>query len=58
MGREPISDMSHLVVISSFALSLSGSATRDGGRMELWVFVCVPVRLQYRCAQCVQYIHN
>ena len=31
VGREPITDMIHLVVIPSFVLPLSGSVTRDGG---------------------------
>ena len=31
--REPISDTSHLVAISYFALPLSGSVTRDGGKV-------------------------
>ena len=30
MRRDPICDISHLVVISSFALPLSGSVSRDG----------------------------
>ena len=35
MGREPISDMYHLVVRSSIALPLGVSVTRAGGR-RIW----------------------
>ena len=32
VGRDPLSDMSHLVVILSIELLFIGSVTRDGGR--------------------------
>ena len=47
MGREPISDMIHLVVISYFALHLDGTVTKDGGRAFMWSYVDVFVRIQY-----------
>ena len=45
MGRESIADMSHLVVILTFVLSLSESVTMHGGRVGLWVYVGVRVGL-------------
>ena len=46
MGKNPITDMNHLVVISFFALPLNESVPTSGGRVELWVDVVVSVRLQ------------
>ena len=58
MFRELITNISHLVMIPSFALPLTRSMTRDGGWVELWVYLIFLVRLKCQYAQCVQYIHN
>ena len=45
VGRDPITNMSLLVVILSLMLPFSESVTRGGRREKLWVYVDVHVRM-------------
>ena len=53
VGREPITDTSHLVVISFFALFLSGLVTMDSGSIEPWgLRRCPGVTVVSVCSVC------
>ena len=39
VGREPISDMIHLIMILSFSLPFDGLMERDCGGADIWVSV-------------------
>ena len=54
MGREPLTNMNHLAVISSVALPLRGIVMRDSGRRN-----CVSTSiLLYGCSVCILNVYS